>query len=150
MSYIRTQNGVVMRVTDMFIESCGLLKGMEELLGSSTEADPIPLEALTDDIFCEVLRFFNEAPVVAGPLTMDNYPDYEFFINMPAPRIVDLWKAADFLDYNYMQTFCALQLALMLQYCEPSRAMAMFNITEPPSDDDINECLRRHPFLREI
>lgn len=151
MSFITTKSGAHRQVPQSFIDACGLLSGMEGIYDhASSIENAVPLFIIADNVIDEVLLFEQNVPYVQV-LDIDDMPETinSFFAGKSARALVDIWRAADYLDYSFLDSAVSSYLANLIRYCEPSRVATLFEIDAVPDANELESFLSRNPFLRE-
>jgi hypothetical protein len=141
MAYIRTQEGDSHSVPVTFVQACGLLRNMTEVFGDETTDDPIPLPTITAAQLREVLRFDSLA---FAPCVLEDHLQAKSALDC-----LDLWRLADYLDHEPLEQALVAHLADLIRYSEPARVMELFQIQQPPTDEELQSAVQRYPFLQE-
>lgn len=152
MSFISTKSGEYREVCQSFIDACGLLSGMEGMYdAASSKENAIPLFTIPDSVLDDIILFEQNVPFVKT-LDVDDIPEtIKTFFTGKTPRvIVDIWRAADYLDYSFLERAASSYLASLIRYCEPSRVALLFEIDVVPDVAELDAFLARNSFLREI
>ena len=145
MATLCAENDELFIVTAEFVHACGLLRDMNDVFGALDEPVPlrsIPAEALRDAIFYH--QQFCSAQCEQTP-----EGQVAFLQSKTALQTLALWRVADYLDFAPLQHILTDSLADLIGEAGPGDLLAMFCITEMPSEAALSTVLQQYPELRE-